>query len=331
MKKVMGALSIALAALLSPVSAYAGDVGKVTDQQLENIVRRSYQYVAMYNVIQKFALDPSSDQMFTDGFNKPVASSGLANHHMMSIARPNNDTLYQLTVLDLRQEPVIVGFPAIDSKYAVLQTSGYDHYPSVPLATTNGDFSKPEKVLFYTERTQGYDGEKIAGVDRYVEVDGDFTVAFLRVMPHQADPERMATIIRALNEVSVASLSEYRGGDSQTITPVRFPGFGETDIDTFTNNLPEVIQFVFDHVSFDVNDAMDHAVLEAYAPFGIGPNSTVDKQRVTELRGPRVRATAEKVVQQVALDTTNPELVAKYIPQLFMPKGDISLPAQLIQ
>jgi len=60
---------------------------ELNDKELDNLVRRSYQYVAMYNVIQKFALDPASDRMFTDGFNKPVASTALADHNMTSIAR----------------------------------------------------------------------------------------------------------------------------------------------------------------------------------------------------------------------------------------------------
>jgi hypothetical protein len=33
-------------------------------EQVENIVRRSYQYVAMFNVNQKFALDSASAAMF---------------------------------------------------------------------------------------------------------------------------------------------------------------------------------------------------------------------------------------------------------------------------
>ncbi len=32
----------------------------LTDAQVENIVRRSYQYVAMYNVNNKFAMDPGN-------------------------------------------------------------------------------------------------------------------------------------------------------------------------------------------------------------------------------------------------------------------------------
>jgi hypothetical protein len=40
--------------------------------------------------------------MFMDGFNKPKAMTALLDHTAKSIARPNNDTLYQGAVLDLR-------------------------------------------------------------------------------------------------------------------------------------------------------------------------------------------------------------------------------------
>ncbi len=113
-------------------TAVAQKAIKLSDQEVENLVRRSYQYVAMFNVIQKFALDPASGAMFMDGFNRPKAATALADHTMKSIARPNNDTLYQGAVLDLRHDPVIVEFPVIDSKYVALQTSGYDHYTGVP-------------------------------------------------------------------------------------------------------------------------------------------------------------------------------------------------------
>ncbi len=160
---------------------------KLSDQQVENLVRRSYQYVAMFNVIQKFALDSTSGGFFLGGFNNPVAVTALAAHTVKSISRPNNDTLYQGAILDLRYDPVIIEYPAIDSKYLVLETSGYDHYAGVPLASSDGDFKKSVTVLFYTDRTEGYRGEKIKGVDRIIKTDGDFFVTFLRAMPHQAD------------------------------------------------------------------------------------------------------------------------------------------------
>jgi hypothetical protein len=219
-------------------------------EQADNIVRRSYQYVAMFNVIQKFALDPGSGGTFTDGFNKPKAMTALLDHTMKSIARPNNDTLYQAAVLDLRHDPVIIKFPAIDSVFVSLETSGYDHYCGIPLATSKGDFKKPVNLLFYTDRTEGYQGQQIKGVDRIVKVDCDFTVAFLRAMPHQADPARMARIIQALQDTKVVTLSEFQGKPAKDSSDVKFPAYGKTDGDVFANNLLEVMQFVFNHTTF---------------------------------------------------------------------------------
>ena len=38
-----------------------------------NIVRHSYQYVAIFNVIQKHVIDLVSAGLFCDGLNRPVA------------------------------------------------------------------------------------------------------------------------------------------------------------------------------------------------------------------------------------------------------------------
>lgn len=54
---------------------------------------------------------------------------------------------------DLRKGPVILEIPAFDSEYVSLMVTGYDHYVNVPMSMTKGDFRKPEKVLFYTART----------------------------------------------------------------------------------------------------------------------------------------------------------------------------------
>lgn len=311
-------------------TAIAQTTSRPTDEQVENLVRRSYQYVAMFNVIQKFALDPASGALFMDGLNNPKASTVLVDHDVRSIARPNNDTLYQGAVLDLRLDAVIIEFPAIDSKYVVLETSGYDHYVGVPLATSKGDFKKSTKLLFYTDRTEGYQGQKINGVDRIVKVDGDFTVAFLRAMPHQADPTRMERIIQALNSVKVLTLSEFQGKSARDISDVKFPAYGKSDADVFANNLPEVMQFVFNHTTFDPDNAMDQALLAAYKPFGIEPGKTFDGSKVAELKGPRLRKVANQVAKKALVDATDPALLVK-VAQLFMPKGQLDLQVQLVQ
>jgi hypothetical protein len=50
--------------------AVQGSTAELTDAQVENIVKRSYQYVAMYNVNNKFALSPGG------GWNTCVATPG---------------------------------------------------------------------------------------------------------------------------------------------------------------------------------------------------------------------------------------------------------------
>ncbi len=70
-----------LLALGFSTTAMAQKAITLSDQEVENLVRRSYQYVAMFNVIQKFALEPASGGMFMDGFNRPKASTALTDHN----------------------------------------------------------------------------------------------------------------------------------------------------------------------------------------------------------------------------------------------------------
>jgi hypothetical protein len=300
-------------------------------EQIENIVRHSYQYVALFNVIQKFALDPVSGGMFMDGFNKPVAMTKLADHTVKSIARPNNDTLYQGAVLDLRHDPVIIKFPAIDSKFVSLETSGYDHYCGIPLATSKGDFKQPVNLLFYTDRTEGYQGQQIEGVDRIVKVDGDFTIAFLRAMPHQADPARMARIIQTLKDTKVVTLSEFQAKPAKDSSDVKFPAYGKTDRNVFANNLLEVMQFVFNHTTFDPNNAMDQAVLAVYKPLGVEPGKAFDAGKVAKLDGVLFREVAAEVAKWALASQGDPVFQSRVLPQMFMPKGEINLETEVLQ
>ena len=83
------AFSLVLAAFpLQGVGQASGMATKpLTDAEVENIVRRSYQYVAMYNVNNKFALK-------NGGWNTCDVDTALKDHTMRETARPNNDTLY---------------------------------------------------------------------------------------------------------------------------------------------------------------------------------------------------------------------------------------------
>ncbi len=63
--------------------ASAAATVELTDAQVEDIVRRSYQYVAMYNVNNKLAIDPASP-MSLGGWNRVRANTALADHTLRS-------------------------------------------------------------------------------------------------------------------------------------------------------------------------------------------------------------------------------------------------------
>jgi hypothetical protein len=308
----------ALLACLPAAPAVQAKEIALSDAQVENIVRRSYQYVAMYNVNNKFALKQG-------GWNTCVADTQLKDHTMREIARPNNDTLYIGCMLDLRKDPVILEIPAFDSKYVSLMVTGYDHYVNVPMTTRSGDFRKPEKLLFYSARTEGYKGEPVKGVDRLFEASGDFISAIFRVMPHSNQPERFKRIVKQMQSVKPVTLSEYRGGKAKLTNDIQFPPVGKTDADIFGNNLLQVMQFVFNHTTFDPDNKIDQGVLAAYQPLGIEPGKPYDPAAVKPIDGKRFRSMAKQVATQNLAIMGQPKVIAKLKPYWFEPKGETNL------
>ena len=296
---------------------------ELTDEGVENLVERSYQYVAMYNVNNKFALKQG-------GWNRCDPDTELKDHTLREIARPNNDTLYIICLLDLRKDPVILEMPAFDSKYVSLMVSGYDHYVSIPMATRLGDFQKPESMLFYTARTQGYKGETVEGVDRTFEATGDFISVTLRIMPHGNEPERFKRILEEMKDVRIVTLSQLQGGEAKPIDDPAFPPVGETDLDVFGNNLLEVMQFVFNHTTFDPENEMDQAVLAVYKPLGIEPGKAYDPASVAKIDSAKIRTTAERIQQEWLAALTDSEKIDKFIPRNFQPKGQTDLESVLM-
>jgi len=323
--------------------ALAQDTATLDDAQMENIVRRSYQYIAMYNVINNFALN-EYNPMSTGGWNKTYVPTGLTDHTVKAIARPNNDTLYVSTMLDLRAEPVVVHYPAFDSKFVSLETSAYDHYVDIPLSTTKGDFKKPVNMLYYTDRTQGYNGEKVKGVDKYMKMSGDFAIAFLRVMPHAAEPERLRKNLATMKEVKAETLSEYLGRPAKPVEKTQFPAFGR-DADIFEKGGRYVLQFVFNHTTFDPNDEMDQAALAALKPLGVAPGqyfnvanqATMGSPTITweseiqldESDGKKFREIAEKIAEESLIIWNSPD--NPYLFDVFKPKGEMTIDPMVVQ
>jgi len=300
------------------------DVPALSDADIYDLVRRSYQYVAMYNVNNKFAMKQG-------GWNTVDADTQLKDHTMREIARPNNDTLYISALLDLRKDPVILEMPAFDSDYVSLMVTGYDHHVNIPMATRLGDFGKPEKILFYTERTEGYDGEPVEGVDRVFEASGDFISAVLRIMPHAADEERFNRIVEQMEQVRIETLSEFRGKPAKPIDDIEFPAVGQRDADIFGDNLLEVMQFVFNHTTFHADNELDQALLAAYEPLGVVPGQPYDATKVATIDGAKFREVSERVFAEEMARITDEAFKEQELVGKFKPKGETPLELLLFQ
>jgi hypothetical protein len=289
----------------------------LTEAQIENIVKRSYQYVAMYNVNNKFAITQG-------GWNTLVADTKLKDHTMTDIARPNNDSFYTGIVLDLRKEPFIVNLPAFDSKYVSLMVTAYDHYVNVPKSTIQNDFQKNEKILFYSDRTENYNGEAIEGVDDIFEASGDFISVVFRIMPHATEPEKFKNIVAKIKEIGFESLSEYMGESPKEQDPITFPKEGKTDLDVFENNFVEVMQFVVNHLTFDKTIEMDKEFLASMKLLGVEPGKVYNAETAANIDGKKFRAIADKVRLENLAKLTQPadkEMARK----MFQPKGKTDL------
>ena len=300
------------------------DVPALSDADIYDLVRRSYPYVAMYNVNNKFAMKQG-------GWNTVDADTQLKDHTMREIARPNNDTLYISALLDLRKDPVILEMPAFDSDYVSLMVTGYDHHVNIPMATRFGDFGKPEKILFYAERTEGYDGEPVEGVDRVFEASGDFISAVLRIMPHAADEERFNRIVEQMEQVRIETLSEFRGKPAKPIDDIEFPAVGQRDADIFGDNLLEVMQFVFNHTTFHADNELDQALLAAYEPLGVVPGQPYDAAKVAAIDGAKFREVSERVFAEEMARITDEAFKEQELVGKFKPKGETPLELLLFQ
>lgn len=295
----------------------------LTDEQLVNLVQVSYPFVAMYNVNNKAAMDPHNP-MNTGGWNRVKASTTLLDHTMKAIARPNNDTLYVTAAIDLTREPVILETPAFDSKYVSLMVTGYDHYVNIPLSTRQGHFSAPSRILFYTERTPDYAGEPVDGVDYVSEMTGDFVSAVYRVMPHANEPERLQRNIEAMEAIRVIPLSQYRSGvAAEATSAAAFPAFGRSDFEIFENNFLEVMQFVANHTTFQADDDVDQAFLDALEPLGVVPGRQFDPAQAPSIDGARLREVAEQFARQELARAADPEFLSQSVLLMFQPKGQM--------
>ena len=299
------------------------EVYQLSQEEATNLVERSYQYIAVYNTLMSFTSNPKNP-FYLNGWNNMYKAKEQMTAESKGIPGPNNDTFYEVSAVDLRAEPIIITYPAFDSKYVSLETSALDHYCKVPLATSKGDFKVKTTVLYYSQRTKNYTGEAIDGIDKIVELSGDFAAAFLRVTPQVNDPEIYKKNIEAIDNLKIETLSQFQGKKSLAVEKAHFPKFGKTS-KVYVTNFLEVMQFVFNHTTFDSNDKMDREVLSAFKPLGIEPGKIYDAKTVVKLDSTLIANTV-KSVEKIGSETAT-----DYVYNKFADKGEMTLDVMVSQ
>jgi hypothetical protein len=201
----------------------------------------------------------------------------------------------------------------------------------VPLSTTNGNFQKPITVLFYSQRTENYNGVPIEGIDKTFEMTGDFVSLIMRVMPHANETEKYQRIVEQINSLKGITLAEFQGRTKLTDDPVEFPEYGATDADIFENNLLEVMQFVFNHTTFETSNELDKAVLTALKPLGIEPGKIYDQESAVKIDGKRFREVSLIIKDAELAKMNDPEVSKGLLPNLFQLKDKMTLEPMLLQ
>jgi len=302
---------------------------KLSRAEAENVVRRSLQYVALYDTLLNFTFN-KKNPFASGGWNKTHYPEGLMDASVRAIPRPNNDTLYVLSLLDLRQDPVVIHYPAFNSRFVSLETSALDHYVNIPLATSKGDFKQPTTFLYYSARTEGYKGEAVQGVDKIMEMSGDFAIAFLRVMPEATDPAKFKANMAAISNVKLQTLSEFQGKTRKPADKTVFPSYGKAS-DTFAHHFLPVMQFVFNHTTFDPENEMDQKALAALSPLGVKPGSTYHASHDGEIDGGQLAKVAEEVAKKQLAIWNDPKKAGPLLSKLFQPKGQMDIDSMVLQ
>jgi hypothetical protein len=160
---------------------------------------------------------------------------------------------------------------------------------------------------------------------------GDFVIAFTRVMPESSNPARHARILDQIEQLNVQTLSEYQGKPAKPASKVDFPAYGVTDQDTYGSNLLEVMQFIFNHTTFDSSNELDQALLAAYKPLGLEPGKTYDAAKLAPIDATAFRQASEELKQENIKILADVSKAEGFLFRAFKSKGHIDLDTLVFQ
>jgi hypothetical protein len=276
-------IRVVTAAIVCLSASAAGSAETLTAETAKAVAEEAYIYaypmLENYRTMYVQAIDRSS-KAYAAPFNQLHHATALMGPEFKASVRPNNDTLYSLTWLDLHAEPMVIGVPEIkDQRYYSLQLVDlYTHNFGYIGARTTG-FGKG----YYLIAGPKWTGEKPARITAVVRSEGNLVHGIARfAVQGPADVPN----VRALQKrYSLAPLSKFLGRPAPKRVPIDFPPFLQKWADGagFIGYVNFLLGQVEPHPS-------EHALLERFATIGIGPHRKFDAAQLP----PEIRKAIEE-------------------------------------
>ena len=144
---------------------------ELTPGEAKQIAKEAYVYgfpmVMNYKTLYAYALDKDSPE-YKGEFNQKSCEARLFTPEDKAVVTPNSDTPYCMFWCDIRQEPVVVSVPGMESER-------YYSFQLIDLYTHNfayiGTLAKGNSAGRYLITSVGWKGEKPEGITDIIEIN----------------------------------------------------------------------------------------------------------------------------------------------------------------
>jgi len=201
---------------------------ELTPAEAQQIAKEAYIYgfplVVNYKTLYAYTLDKNSEE-YKGEFNIKSCEARVYTPNDKAIVTPNSDTPYCMFWSDIRDEPVVISVPNIE-------TDRFYHFQLIDLFSHNfayiGTLSTGNKAGKYLIAPNNWKGDKPEGISDIIRCESDlfFTIVRTQLM----DKNDLNKVEAIQDEYQIQLLSNYLGKEStQTVSKMDWPAWNEGD------------------------------------------------------------------------------------------------------
>ena len=243
---------------------------KITSEQAKEIAKEAYIYgfpmVVNYKTMYNYTLNEKSPE-YKAAFNEKSCEARVFTPDDKAIVTPNSDTPYCMFWLDIRNEPVILSVPEIESDryYSFQLIDLYTHNFGYLGTLSTGN--KAGKFLIAQEGWKGEKPEEIADI-LYCETDLFFVVVRTQLI----DADDLANVKAIQDEYQIQGLNSFLG--KKPLKPEKIKNYPEwNDGDEFTSASFKYFNFMLNLTN---PVASEVELRNKFAKLGIGTEKGFD-------------------------------------------------------